>query len=597
MLPTLPSNRRRAFDRLPTAAIALAVTVIASHAGAQSSSPAPTRSAGAAIATESDLLARGRGVLARFAANATPAGMRDAEGALPSAGGIVFETLRPPAAIPGLERTKLATAYLVRAGTPAAEDVGVLRAIGAASYTAPAFVDRLGGIAWPEPALLVRLTPNATATDEARLLAPIAGLIRGTQRFEGIPGLMRLELGVDDGHAVLAAVDALAADPLVEFAEPDMRFTGRSAEVPNDPGFAFCWGHLNSGQGGGVIGFDMRTPDAWTLTTGSGAATVVVIDTGVQFTHPDLLVVAGRDFTTGAVNGIPGGEPMNACDNHGTVVAGCVSARINNALGTVGSAPTTPSRSARCFVSTSDCDGDWTATYGWTANALNWALAAGHRITNNSNSYGLNSQSVTAAYAATRAAGMIHFASAGNTGNAAIAFPASLDSVIAVGAAGPYGTKTGFSAYGPKLAFLAPGEAIYSTDRTGADGYVSGDYLFLNGTSFASPYAAGVASLILSRDQSLTPDEVLAILTGTARDIGTPGFDDLSGWGLIDAAKATAAAFPGDLDGDERVLASDLAILLGAWGPCPPNDPCFADLDGDGSVTATDIALLLGSWG
>jgi subtilisin family serine protease len=472
-----------------------------------------------------------------------------------------------------------------------------LRAIGASRYTAPAFIDRLGGTAWPEAALLLRFTSETTADDEARILAPYAAVTKGLQRFDAIPGLIRLDLGVNDGHAILAAVEALSADPLIEFAEPDMRFTGRSAELPNDPGFPFCWGHMNTGQGGGVIGFDMRTPDAWTLTAGSLAATVVVIDTGVQFTHPDLLLVAGRDFTTGAINGVPGGDPMNACDNHGTAVAGCISAKRNNALGTVGSAPESPSRSARCFVSTSDCDGDWTATYGWSANALNWAFSAGHRITNNSNAYGLNSMSVSAAYATTRAAGMIHFASAGNTGNTAIAFPASLDSVIAVGAAGPYGTKTGFSAYGPKLAFLAPGEAIYSTDRTGGDGYGSGDYTFVNGTSFASPYAAGVASLIRTRDPSLTPDEVLAILIATARDIDAPGFDQFTGWGLIDAAKATAMAYPGDLDGDGRVLASDLAVLLGAWGPCPANDPCFADLDGDGSVSATDIALLLGGWG
>jgi subtilisin family serine protease len=553
-----------------------------------------------------DPIRRGQAILAHFDAHdARALGVRDLDGPLPAAGGLVFESLTAPAALPGLERTGVPTAFLVRLGTPAARDARVLQAIGASPYTAPAFVDRLGGIAWPEAAVLMRFADHATEADEARILASLEGITRGVphgvphgvQRFEAIPGLVLVDLRVDDGHAVLAAVAALSADPCVAFAEPNMRFTGRSTELPNDPGFPFCWGHLNSGQGGGVIGFDMGTPDAWTLTTGSSAATVVVIDTGVQFAHPDLLVVTGRDFTTGAPNGIPGGEPMNACDNHGTAVAGCVSARLNNALGTIGSAPGSPSRSARCFVSTSACDGDWTATYAWTANALNWAFVAGHRITNNSNAFGLNSQSVATAYATTRAAGMIHFASAGNTGNTAISFPASLDSVIAVGAAGPYGTKTGFSAFGPKLAFLAPGEAIYSTDRTGADGYASGDYVFLNGTSFASPYAAGVASLIRSRNPALTPDEVLAILTETARDIGDPGFDTLTGWGLIDAAKATAAAFPGDLDGDGRVLASDLAVLLGAWGPCPPDDPCFADLDGDGSVTATDIALLLGSWG
>ena len=141
----------------------------------------------------------------------------------------------------------------------------------------------------------------------------------------------------------------LATHPLVIFAEPNMVFTGIGGFIPNDPGFPNCWGIHNTGQFGGTPDMDMDGPEAWDLTTGDASTRVVVIDTGVQQDHPDIHQRSGADVTS---DGPGDGGPVNDCDNHGTAVAGCVSAIINNDLGTVGIAPDCQSASVRtgCLV-------------------------------------------------------------------------------------------------------------------------------------------------------------------------------------------------------------------------------------------------------
>lgn len=581
----------------PTASLALTLASLAPLPAAVEATAGP-RGSTRTIAAADGLLERGRAILRRE----TPS-LWDLDGELPSAGGLVFpaDALESGGAIPalsGLQPTEREGWLFVRTDSPAARDPAVLRALGRAAYVAPAAIDRLGGFAWPTASILVHLRPEATPADEARALGAARSIAKSERRFSAIPRLLQLDLDLRDGRDVLAAVARIAADPAVEFAEPDVSHTGVGHFIPDDPGFDLCWGLLNTGQGAGQPGFDMRVTEAWTTTIGSVAFPVLVIDVGVDSTHNDLTLLPGRDFTTGSAQGVPGGDPVNACDNHGTPVAGCISATLGNDYGTVGVAPGSPSVSARCFVAQADCEGGWTGSFTWTANALNWALANGIRVTNNSNGYGSSSAAVGLAYRTLRENGVVHFASAGNTGNTSITYPASLDVVNAIGAADRFGNRADFSSYGAKLAVLGAGEAIYTTDRAGSAGWEGGDFTLTSGTSFASPYVAGIAALLLTRNPSLTPDQLDAILRATARDMGDPGFDILTGWGLVDAAAALAAAAdPADIDGDGAVGATDLSILLGVWGTCPSGAPCPADLTGDGSVDAADLATLIGSWG
>jgi hypothetical protein len=168
-------------------------------------------------------------------------------------------------------------------------------------------------------------------------------------------------------------------------------------------------------------------------------------------------------------------------------------------------------------------------------DALTWAESVGARVTNNSNVYGIQSSAIASKYAATRDAGMVHFASAGNNGLPQLSYPASLSSVMAVAAIDRFGNRAPFSNYGSGIDYTAPGDDIIAADRTGADGYAAGDYAVVEGTSFSSPYAAGVAALLLSIYPGLDAADVETILILTSTDLGSPGKDAQFGWGLVNA--------------------------------------------------------------
>ncbi|PWU18269.1 MAG: hypothetical protein C5B50_09575 [Verrucomicrobia bacterium] len=439
--------------------------------------------------------------------------------------------------IPGWSLARTPAASLTE---PAARDL-VSRMAGDSGFefVAPVFVGDDGGPVIVTPDILVGFEAGVTDQQaESVLAAENAGVIVH-RNLGNMKGAYHLKTRLKSGLDVLALANKLAARPEVKFAEPDMIFTGRGDLIPNDPGFSNLWGMQNTEQFGGAVGMDMKAPQAWDITTGSSNIIVVIIDVGVQTNHPDINQIQGTNFTSDA--SFDGG-PVNACDNHGTAVAGCVSAIINNNLGTVGIAPGCRCASARAFISNLSCDGSWTTSSDWTVNALEWAQSLGARVSNNSNGYGFQSAAIAAEYLFTRGMGMVHFASAGNNATNSITYPASLPGVNAVAALNEGGGLSSFSDYGVGLAFSAPGQDIYTTDRTGASGYGTNDYVFSNGTSLASPYAAGVAALVLSVNRSLSATNVEQIMQQSAVDLGPPGYDTKYGWGMVNAYNAVVLA-------------------------------------------------------
>lgn len=398
-----------------------------------------------------------------------------------------------------------------------------------ATFATPVLVGEDGGPVWPTSDLLVGLDARHRGEAGRAFLADVTGG-RVEWRYPEA-NVFRVELDLAFGPDVLGVCDELAHARPVVFAEPDLLVTGGGSGLPNDPEFANLWALENTGQFSGTPGIDLGALEAWALSTGSSEVPVVVIDVGVDPTHPDLNLLPGKDFTSDA----PGaGQPRNTCDLHGTLVAGTICARKDNAEGVVGIAPDSPVVSARCFVaSTPVCTGAWFARTSWTADALHWSNAQGYRITNNSNFYNNPSQAVEALYGATRAAGMVHFASAGNSGAQGLTWPARVDEVVSVGAYGTSGARGSFSNFGPKLDLMAPGELIRTTDLPGAPGLDPGDYKFTVGTSVASPYVAGVAALLLTREPALSPAEVEARLIAGSVDMDAPGRDDLTGHGRV----------------------------------------------------------------
>jgi subtilisin family serine protease len=450
--------------------------------------------------------------------------------------------------------------------------INPLVASGAVEFASPVFRRPDDGWSVVTPSMLVRLLPEHVDTDDAllRVLAPGMDLLE--RDVAGMSGVYRLRGNLRNGFAVLARANALARDPRVVWAEPVWLFSGRKAMIPDDTGFGNLWGMLNTGQYGGVPGMDMDADLAWDITAGAGMK-VVILDDGVQSDHPDLNWGGGQDFTT---DGSTVGNPYNECDNHGTTVAGCVSAVMDNTLGTAGLAPSALVLGARFAISNVPCDGSGLVLSSWVAAALQWGFDEGARVSNMS--WGIGSaQVIKDKYNETYANGMVHFACAGNNGTTGIWYPAWLDNVNAVANVRPEGILAPSSNYGPLLSVSAPGSHIYTTDRTGSDGYSNGDYTDMGGTSFASPYAAGVAALILSLE-SLSALEVEQKLRCSARDLGPRGFDETFGHGFVNAHRAVIAPVGVDSDTDGTEDACD---------NCPngPNtDQADRDQDGFGDV-------------
>ena len=309
--------------------------------------------------------------------------------------------------------------------------------------------------------------------------------------------------------------------------------------TPDDPGFADQWAHR-------LVDAD----EAWNTTTGSASVTVAVLDTGVDGRHADLApnLVEQADVSSGTTRVHDTLRDNDVCDvGHGTFVAGVVGAAGDNGIGVAGVAwdvsivdVALTSRASRCGILDSAIIAgvDHVVDRDDPVDVINLSLG------------GISDSCPTALQAAfddARDAGVLVVAAAGNEQEfieGAISVPASCDGVLSVGAVGETGAITSYSNANPYVDVAAPGGDTF----TGA-GVLStapnGGYAELQGTSFAAPYVAGIAALMLSVDPSLTPDELEAILEDTARDRGPSGRDDSYGWGLVDAAAAVDVADAG----------------------------------------------------
>jgi subtilisin len=258
---------------------------------------------------------------------------------------------------------------------------------------------------------------------------------------------------------------------------------------------------------------------------------VAIIDSGIDYFHPDLDAnfAGGYDFVNSDT------DPMD--DNgHGTHVAGTAAAE-DDGTGVVGVAPEAKLYALK--VLDSGGSGSWSNVIA----ALQWAVDNGIPITNNS--YGSNTDpgsTVKAAFDNSAAAGILHIAAAGNSGNCAgknnkVSYPARYASVVAVAATNQDDVRPCFSSTGPAVELAAPGVDVNST-------LLGGGYGTKSGTSVASPHVAGTAALVIAAGISDTNgdgkinDEVRKRLQETADDLGAVGKDNQYGYGLVDADEA-----------------------------------------------------------
>lgn len=460
----------------------------------------------------------------------------------------------------------------------------------AIAYATEVGVSELGLPEFPTPFVLVRFEATVPRAEQQRLLATVPDLQALEESFAGMPDAWRLRSGKRLGREVLAQVEAMSRWPGVRWVEPDRATTVKLLDCDaTDCLFGSQWGLKNTGQdvggGPGTPGIDVGAAAAWCFHEGDPSVLAVVLDNGVQLDHPDINVWGGMDFTNDP--GAAGSGPVNACDNHGTVVAGVIASKKDNldhvagncgVLGghLAGVAPRCRIASARMMIAvTPTCGTAGSTEYSWIMNALQWAVDIGARVTNSSFALPFD-QGLDDKYEQTRTAGVMHFGASGNDNQSIVYFPASSDSVIAVGAVANTGTRWAPTAvsgsnYGPELFCVAPGALIYLNDRTGADGYTGNQLYVSNGTSHAAPHVAGIAALMFSAQPELTPATAGIYLAAACGDLGPAGFDDHYGWGLPDAATALsflgeyvdAAAAPG---GTGTIAAPHQTVTAGANG-------------------------------
>ncbi len=336
-----------------------------------------------------------------------------------------------------------------------------------------------------------------------------------------------------------------------EFAEPN--FFRTSISQSNDPLFGNQWTLKNTGQGGGIIGADIKIEEAWTITEGRPEIRVAVVDDGVDLTHSDLSsnLLPGFDATGNGTAGAPlPGE------FHGTACAGIIAAVKDNGIGISGVAP-------KCKILPVHASYNNSATNIWLSDGIMWAAHSNYGnadVISNSWGGGAPSSVITNAidYATSQGRdglGCVLLFASGNDASQTVSYPAYLPNVIAVGATSKSDNRTTYSNYGNAIDVVAPGgyDDIYTTDITGYLGYSTSDYTnSFDGTSAACPHAAGVAALILSVNRCLTASQVQQILelscdktSGVCYSPGKPNgtWNIEMGYGRINAYKAVQYAY------------------------------------------------------
>jgi len=365
----------------------------------------------------------------------------------------------------------------------------------------------------------------------------------------GLSGVYKMEFSEkEDINSVIKDYGKLSN---VEYVEPNYIF--HNCTLPNDSYFGWQWA-LNQAND-----HDIDAPEAWDIETGSSDVIIAVIDSGVDYTHPDLAdniwvnkdEIPGNgidDDGNGFVDDVRGWDFVNNDNDplddfgHGTHCAGIAGAVTDNGVGIAGVCP-------NCKIMAVKSINSWGGGYETDlADGIIYAADNGADVISMSwgSYYFSNLLKDALDYAYEK--GVILVAAAGNDawnyGDAS--YPACLDNVIAVSATDESDYKAYFSNFGSWIDVAAPGVNIFSTMPTYpctlTDMYgLSEDYDYLSGTSMACPHVAGLIGLLLSKNENYTQEEIRTILRSGVDNINVEkklNEDKHIGTGRINAYKA-----------------------------------------------------------
>jgi len=414
-----------------------------------------------------------------------------------------------------------------------------------------------------EAEVLVRFRPG---TSRERIEEIAEGLNDGVEdEVEAVEGLYSID--DSDGRPAAEVAAQYASLPEVEYAEANDiiraeplksdsirgHFLPEFDGGPNDPFLAEQWGLVNTGQREGKLGADVAALSAWSKTRGSQEVVVAVLDSGVDYNHEDLRGNMWQrpdyldlyfDDELGEIDDYDGfsavdsdRDPMDE-NGHGTHCAGVVGAEGDNRLGVTG-----VNWRVRIMPLKFMGKGGFGSTKD-AIEAINYVIqrkkdGVGVRVI--SASWGSRQRSKALEDVIRRAGdeGILFVAAAGNDGKDADRFPHfpssyKLPNVMSIAALDRRDRLASFSNYGAKGVHLAaPGKEILST-------WLRNGYEEHSGTSMATPFVAGVAGLVLSKEPNLSVKELRERLLNTADKLDTLQGKVSSG-GRLNAARAVGA--------------------------------------------------------
>jgi subtilisin family serine protease len=320
-------------------------------------------------------------------------------------------------------------------------------------------------------------------------------------------GVILKHLHIINGSAVVippSAIGRMKARGEIKRIDDDIEVYATGKPAPTPPSQSLPWG-INR------IDADL----AWTYSQGS-TVKVAILDTGIDYTHPDL---AGN--VKGGINTITPTKSYMDDNGHGTHVAG-ITAALNNTVGVIGVGPQISLYAVKAL------NKNGSGYLSDIIEGLQWSIDNHMQVINMSLGSSSDNLSFHQAVQAVYQAGITQVAAAGNDGAYnTVNYPAKYPEVIAVSAIDGNGQLAYFSSYGPEITIAAPGVNIYST-------YKGGAYKTLNGTSMAAPHVTGTVALKLAQG-IYTPDQIKIILQNTAENLNLPS--TAQGAGLVDAEK------------------------------------------------------------
>lgn len=474
-----------------------------------------------------------------------------------------------------------------------------------------------------------RESPQATR-ERLRAVAADAGLGGAQAPMPVGPGAHLLPFAAPlTGTAVQDAERRVRLNPQVASVEPDVRL--KRLATPNDPYYTdgIQW-HLRTPAEGGAAALNL--PPAWERTRGSAAQVVAVVDSGALYGHPDLAgkLLPGYDLISDLDTSNDGdGRDPDASDPgdwitsseagsgryplcpaedsswHGSFIAGEIAAATHNGLGVAGVGWDTRVQPVRV---SGKC-GAWLSD---VVEGIRWAagLPVSGVPTNPTPARVINvsfggSSSCNSAYQTAiddaGAAGSLVVVAAGNE-NGALTRPADCAGVLAVGAARQDGLKTYYSSYGPNVGIMAPGgpgaadtgPRLYSTSNAGLRGPGEHIYDSKDGTSFASPLAAGVAALMLSVNPALTPAQLISRIQSGARPFPSSAAYPTCRVGMPASSACNCTretCGPGLLDAEGALrLALSPSAVIAPIGSVPAGSTVTLDGRGSAAVAGASIA-------